>query len=137
VLVLFLAPSHIYRKSKRGSHGLVARHLAPQTDLRKAVGSFLQRGEGGGARAHSANHYGRPTGKWALLVPLYSGGLPRVPLSLFHVSSLLVTRFDAVSGPFDPCEPESCALIGRQFFSVDHKALTTYTLALFPTLYSF
>jgi len=96
---------------------LLGQRVAARTDLRKPVESFLQKLEVGGGRAHSANHGGRPTGRWAPPVPLYFGGLPRVSLLLSHVSKLLVCRLGDACGPFDPCEPEFCALIGQRFFS--------------------
>ena len=52
----------------------------------------------------------------APLAPLCSGGLPCVPLSFSRVLELLVSWFASACGPFDPCEPEFCILIGRQFF---------------------
>ena len=44
---------------------LLGRRVAVRTDLRKLVGSFLQRLEVGGGRAHWADHHGQPTGRWA------------------------------------------------------------------------
>ena len=38
---------------------------ASGTALRKEGGSFLQRLEVGGGRAHWADHHGQPTGRWA------------------------------------------------------------------------
>ena len=133
-LYLFLpSPSHIYRGSSLDALHLVGRRVAPGTDLGKVVGSFLPRVKVGGCGAHSTDHGGRPTGEWAqpppafsgglpcvfltlFHVPEFSGGLPCVFLSLFHVPEVLVCRFGAACGPFDPCEPEFCALIGRRFF---------------------
>ena len=75
----------------------------------------MSRGKVGGAWDHSADHHGRPTSRWALLPPC-SGRPPRVSLSIPRVPKLLVNWLGAACGPFDPCEPEFCALIGPQFF---------------------
>ena len=65
----------------------------------------------------SADHAGRLTTHWAPPPPASSGGSPRVPLSLLHVSKLWVCQFLAACGPMNPCEAEWCALIGRCLLS--------------------
>ena len=62
----------------------------------------------------SADHAGRPTAHRAPPPPASSGGSPRVPLSLLHVSKLWLCRFLAACGPMNPCEAEWCALIGQR-----------------------
>ena len=64
----------------------------------------------------SGDHAGRPTAHRAPPPPVSSGGSPRVPLSLLHISKLWVCRFLAACGPMNPCEAEWRALIGGRLF---------------------
>ena len=77
------------------------------------------KGKVSGAHGSLANRAGRPTPCGLQRPPFSSGWLSCGPSCLIHVSCRCPKSVTAESGPFEPCEPKFCTLIGQRISTSD------------------